>query len=197
MKKKAYRIKTGCELTGSAGYPSGSVFTISDLHLNHENIISYCNRPFNSVREMNRVLIRNWNFVVKPEDTVFYVGDMTLGNADTFIEQLNGNIFFIWGNHDETEDFSSMHESVCLSYRGTEFLFIHNPRMKPDEFDGWTIHGHFHNNNPELYPFFDPKNKKVNVSAEMIRYNPYPLDRIVDLINTNHERKEMADGKKE
>jgi hypothetical protein len=33
------------------------IFLTGDLHLNHTNIITYCNRPFNSVKKMNKVLI--------------------------------------------------------------------------------------------------------------------------------------------
>jgi 2'-5' RNA ligase len=40
----------------------GSVYLISDLHLDHANIIHYCARPFLSscVSEMNSVLVHNW-----------------------------------------------------------------------------------------------------------------------------------------
>jgi len=31
-------------------------FVVSDLHLNHDNIIEYCDRPFESVEEMNERL---------------------------------------------------------------------------------------------------------------------------------------------
>jgi len=191
MNKKEYRLKNGYELTEIADHSYGSLFTIGDLHLDHSNIISYCNRPFNNIAEMNRVLMKNWNYIVKPDDTVYFVGDMTLGNSDKFIEKLNGNIYFIWGNHDETEDVDTMHESVRLSYKGIEFLFIHDPVMRPVEFEGWTIHGHHHNKHPRIFPFFDPKNKKINVSVEMIQYRPYPMDSIVNLITTNHEKIEM------
>jgi calcineurin-like phosphoesterase family protein len=188
MNQKAYRLRTGCELTKPADYPAGSVFTISDLHLDHENIISYCNRPFHSTAEMNRVLIDNWNNVVKPTDTVFYVGDMSFGKTDKFIRKLHGNIIFISGNHDETDDIDRIQEYAYLSYKDITFLFVHDPWMKPAEFQGWTIHGHHHNNNPEKYPFFDPDKKKINVSVEMIRYHPYPMDCIVNMIKENHER---------
>ena len=36
-------------------------FYIADMHLGHENVIPYDNRPFRSVNEMNRALIDNWN----------------------------------------------------------------------------------------------------------------------------------------
>lgn len=76
----------------------------SDLHLYHTNIIKYCKRPFVSSEEMNSVLIDNWNSVVSPEDTVYFLGDFGLCQKrnrlfDT-IELLNGNIIWIVGNHD-------------------------------------------------------------------------------------------------
>ena len=48
---------------------------ISDMHLDHGNIIAFDNRPFKSVNEMNRALIENWNNVTSSNDTVIIAGD--------------------------------------------------------------------------------------------------------------------------
>lgn len=34
-------------------------YLISDLHLDHDNIIDYCDRPVTSVEEMNEQLVDN------------------------------------------------------------------------------------------------------------------------------------------
>ena len=46
------------------------IYYVSDLHIGHEKIIKVCNRPFNSLEEMNNALIANWNAKVKPNDEV-------------------------------------------------------------------------------------------------------------------------------
>ena len=48
----------------------------SDLHLGHENIIRFSNRPFSTLDEMNRTLVDNWNSRVTERDDVFVLGDM-------------------------------------------------------------------------------------------------------------------------
>jgi len=39
-------------------------YLVSDIHLDHDNIIDYCDRPFSSVEEMNETLVEHWNAVV-------------------------------------------------------------------------------------------------------------------------------------
>jgi calcineurin-like phosphoesterase family protein len=47
------------------------IFFTADQHFGHKNIIKYCNRPFSSVEEMNKVMIDRWNEIVGKEDTVY------------------------------------------------------------------------------------------------------------------------------
>ena len=190
MTLREQRIDDGIELTHPKHLPGKKIFVISDLHLEHKNIISYCKRPFDSVKEMNSVLIQNWNYVIKPEDTVYFVGDMTKPeiSSDKYIPVLNGNIYFIWGNQDITSDPDGNYESLPLSYKGIEFFFVHNPIDIPKKFGGWAIYGHHHNNNLKKYPFFDPEKKRINVGVELVKYQPVSLDYICSLITEGHEK---------
>lgn len=81
-------------------------YLVSDLHLDHGNIIDYCGRPFESVEAMNETVVENWNAVVNPNDEVLYGGDLTISWSNTdlldWLDQLNGEIVFLLGNHDGT-----------------------------------------------------------------------------------------------
>ena len=78
------------------------IFFTSDHHFYHTNIIKYCNRPFQSVEEMNEEMVKRWNSVVNPGDTVYYLGDFSLAKrpVEVFVPRLNGEKHFIMGNHD-------------------------------------------------------------------------------------------------
>ncbi len=80
-----------------------TVWFTADLHLGHLNIIDYCQRPFDDVEEMNRVMIEHWNSLVDHADTVYVVGDFALGKiADTLpiASRLRGHKLLVAGNHD-------------------------------------------------------------------------------------------------
>ena len=42
----------------------------ADTHFGHQNIIRYCQRPFDRVEEMDRVLVQRWNARVGVDDTL-------------------------------------------------------------------------------------------------------------------------------
>lgn len=71
------------------------IWFTADQHFGHANIIEFCDRPFASVEEMDTQLVERWNQVVDPSDTVFHLGDFTLGDveiANSYFSQLNGEI---------------------------------------------------------------------------------------------------------
>lgn len=75
----------------------------SDLHLGHDNIRKYCERPFKDVDEMNQAIIDRWNEVVSEDDEVYVLGDVALGKImDTLplVTLLKGHKFLVPGNHD-------------------------------------------------------------------------------------------------
>jgi len=51
---------------------------------------------------MNEKLIWNWNNVVQPEDTVYYLGDFSLAYrpVEVVTPRLNGTKYLVPGNHD-------------------------------------------------------------------------------------------------
>jgi calcineurin-like phosphoesterase family protein len=79
-------------------------FWTSDLHIGHENIIKFCDRPFTNTDHMREEIIRRWNEVVGPEDDVWLLGDIVMGNARVNLEhlrRLNGRKRLVTGNHDK------------------------------------------------------------------------------------------------
>ena len=86
----------------------------SDLHIGHKNIIKYCGRPWRNtdgepdVDAMDEALVANWNAVVKPEDTVWNLGDLAFCCAPKYalgmLKRLNGTHVVVRGNHDEILD---------------------------------------------------------------------------------------------
>lgn len=79
------------------------IWFTSDLHFGHMTIIEKAYRPFSTVDEMNQTLIDNWNAVVSPEDTVWILGDVVMGQFAENIHllgELNGQKALVPGNHD-------------------------------------------------------------------------------------------------
>jgi len=157
-------------------------YFISDLHLDHTNIIKYCNRPFKSKEEMNETMVDNWNNTVKDTATLFFLGDMAYGkgsrDADYWIKKLKGKIYFIKGNHEKVQHRNAYNELI-LNYNGKKYYLTHDPAHIPKDWKDWAIHGHKHNNSLDEFPLVNKKNKTINVSCELLNYKPTRLSAIL------------------
>jgi calcineurin-like phosphoesterase family protein len=191
-----FRQKSGFERLDPLPSHPEDIYLIADLHLGHTNIIRYCSRPFliSDVREMDHVLIKNWNYTISPENRVYHLGDLRYGkdalSALQYRQKLKGNITFIKGNHDDG-GLGAVSSSI-LDYGGFRFLLVHDPSHYPSAFDGWVVHGHYHNNNLRHYPFIDFEHRRINVSAEVIGYSPVNLKDICQLIHDRISRGDMT-----
>ena len=188
-----FRVREGMQNCSDS---NAGPYLISDLHLDHANIINYCSRPFihSNVDEMNEVLVNNWNNTVK-NNAVYFLGDLSFGrgsrSADQWLEKLGGKISFIRGNHERARNSK---EYEILEYNGRRFLLVHSPNHLPVKWDGWVIHGHKHNNEMKDYPFINGKKKTINVSAELINYKPVSLTYLLNLELDSIERMDTVDS---
>ena len=90
-----------------------SNYYISDLHINHKNVLNcegssnFDNRPFKTFEEMNEVLLNNINFVCKCSDDLYLLGDSAWKVDDDTIawfSKIKPNIHAIKGNHCQFKD---------------------------------------------------------------------------------------------
>jgi calcineurin-like phosphoesterase family protein len=103
------------------------IYFTADTHFGHENIVRYCGRPFKNAHQMDKAITENYNAIVKPEDTCYFLGDFTM-SANTeqihrWLNALNGKKVLVLGNHDRLKPFTyvelgfqSVHTSLTLGY---------------------------------------------------------------------------------
>jgi hypothetical protein len=77
------QMESGCSFwLSEENYAMKNIYFTADTHFNHANIISFCQRPFASVAEMNEALIAKWNARVGEGDLVYHLGDFAGGTGD-------------------------------------------------------------------------------------------------------------------
>ena len=117
-----------------------AIFVVSDLHLGHSKDFIYGARGFEKVEDMNSEIIRRWNRVVGEEDDVFVLGDLVMGSLENvrLLEELNGRIHIVRGNHDvdsrwnfyqELPNVVEVANSFYFSYDGYKFYLSHYPTI--------------------------------------------------------------------
>lgn len=133
-----------------------NLFFTADTHFGHENILSYCNRPFKDLEEMDEAIIENWNAVVPEDGIVFHLGDFAFGTAGVWndlLDKLNGKIHLILGNHDLknfpnscTGRFESVSHEMLIKVGQQSIILNHYPLMSYDGAfrDVWQLFGHIH-----------------------------------------------------
>jgi calcineurin-like phosphoesterase family protein len=179
-----------------------TVFVTSDTHIGHRGILSFCGdvRQFEDVTEMNKELVRRWNAVVKPDDTVYHLGDvfwhaMSSAKRWRYFHMLNGKKHLIVGNHDDAKTLALPWLSTTPGVKvlnerdGLHVTLCHYP---PNTMGKWQrsgnsiwLHGHIHSMIPQSMPVYD-----VGVDANGLA--PIKLNKLVRLAEEYFESRQRG-----
>lgn len=159
----------------------------SDTHFGDSSLIGTGLAPgktargFETLSRMNECLADNWNDLVRPDDTVFHLGDVYGGDGWQILARLNGQKHLILGNHDTPQDhqltqvFKSM--SVWKVMEASKTVLTHLPidlstRSGLGGRFAFNIHGHLHHKPA-------PTERHLCVSVEQTEYRPLNLEEVI------------------
>lgn len=185
-----------------------NIFFTSDTHFGHNNILKYCERPWNNVYDMNQGLIENWNSVVGPDDIVFHLGDFVFGGSEMFnevMQRLNGKKYLILGNHDYKnirkqyrELFVDVKPKMIMSIDGQEIILNHEPLLcfgGQNDCRFWQLFGHVHTQHSDRQGFDFERLKQMctptmyDVGVDFNNYTPINFKTLKERIAYQIENK--------
>lgn len=161
-------------------------FLTADLHFDHQNIIKYCNRPFDNVFRMEEALIEGWNSVVRPQDIVYNLGDLSMKSAkhlewyQNILRKLNGRHVLVLGNHDYLKPFQYLEcgiESVHTSLIIDNIFLAHDPALATAiPKDMRMFCGHVH----DTFRKLNYTKNVLNVGVDIWNYKPIEWDQAIE-----------------
>ncbi len=164
--------------TNKAGAYSIRVWYTGDTHFGHDRIREYCHRPFRTVKEMNEMLIDNWNGRVKENDAVIFLGDFCIGDPKQYLSKLNGQITFIKGNHDDKRSLNAKIQYLAVKDGGKESFCVHDPKDYSSSY-GMNLVAHNHT----AWRFKRIYNTwLVNCGVDQWGYKPISMEEILGAI---------------
>jgi calcineurin-like phosphoesterase family protein len=177
----------------------------SDTHFGHTNIvIGVTNWPeevrerscrnFQSIEEMDELLLDRINTRVKPGDTLYHLGDWSFGDFENILKYRKRihcrNVHLILGNHDHHIErnragirgaFSSVTPYLEISFNKHHIIMSHYPfqTWNRGHYGSWMLHGHCHGNLPA-----DAMNRKIyDVGVDTHwDFAPYSFDEMVEIM---------------
>ena len=181
-----------------------AIFLTSDWHFCHNQPFLYEPRGFKNINEMNETIIQRHNSIVSQEDDVIGRVDVMLNDNEKgieYINQLNGNLHIICGNHDTSariKDYVNLKLNTEIwgyatpyKYKKYNFYLSHYPTLtsnldndKPLKARIINLCGHSHTQDR-----WADWNKGLIYHVEMDAHDCYPilLDNIIEEIKNKIE----------
>lgn len=174
-------VTDACEFESHLSLHEGSklYFFTADEHYNHAKIIVYCDRPFNSVEDMNTEMIKRHNEMVKDDDITIHAGDFALCSkkeAYKIINQLNGKHIFLKGSHDRWINRNS-HTVFNLTIEGQPITICHYAMRvwHRSHYNSWQLYGHSHGN-------LESEGKQLDIGVDTNNFYPYSFTQIQSIM---------------
>lgn len=164
----------------------GKIWFCADNHFGQERTLEKSKRPFDSVQEMDFVMLSNWNRVVKPGDTVYMLGDVGIMKI---LPLLNGDKILIKGNYERRvesllkgfeHNFKEIYEekhTITVNKDEKEYVInlVHEPKRVRDipiDETHINLYGHVH----KLCMI---KSYGICVSVDAHHFTPIDLDTVL------------------
>ncbi len=188
LERKVTSVTTTIKFDGKT-YHFPKIWAMSDNHHGHSAIISFCNRPFSSVEEMDSSIIQNINSHVGINDLLIFCGDFCYWKKEhaALFDHYMGriycsNLYFVFGNHDyKIREHIEKHKKVKWAgdllhceINSVARAFCHYPMATWYKSNRGSIHYHGHTHNTPFDCVSGTQNRK-NICVEMTDYKPVEI----------------------
>ena len=179
------------------------IFLTSDTHFGHDREFLWGPRGFTNSQEHDEAIIKNWNEVVGPNDIVYHMGDLMLGDNTHGIEcvkRLNGHIKLIRGNHD-TDARWKLYATLpnieligwaeAIKYKKYQFYLSHHPTMTSNLEKAPHLRMHLINLYGHTHPmskFYQDMPYMFHVGLDSNNNRPILLDDAIELVKEETKR---------
>ena len=149
-----------------------TIWFTSDTHYNHKNIVRGVSswpildecRNFETIEDMNEMLVSRLNERIDEDDVLFFLGDWSFGGFDKIEEfrekLLVKELHFIIGNHDHhvandkngiRSIFTSVNDYLKIQVDNQIIILSHYPIISWQDAGAgaWMVHGHTHGTLPD------------------------------------------------
>lgn len=167
-------------------------YYIADTHFGHENVLKFDGRLFDTVDEMDKILITQWNAVVKDSDDVYIIGDFIYKSkkpAAWYLNRLKGRKHLIQGNHDHhlikdkslIKEFESVDKMTYVKDGNYTIVLCHFPLAEWNKYwqGSWHIYGHIHNQKKDCFAFISGHKRALNAGCMINNYTPVTIEQLI------------------
>ena len=200
-----------------------NIWFVSDTHFMHKNLClgvsewddkeQSC-RNFQTLEEMNELIVSNINKYVKEDDILYHLGDWSFGGIENiwkFRKLINcKNIYLVPGNHDHhiksnkilpnciirTFNLNSkdvftevLPELTKITIDKKEVILCHFPLEEWENMDRGSIHLHGHSHHTKDYTDLNMYTKRMDVGMDWEEFRPYSWEEIKEIMRDRKIKK--------